>query len=334
MAQNTTFSNKWMKVSIKVIFFVFLAMIFNISFAQKDNVSSEKIEMEEVFDEEVEIERKRFNQSDYDRLKSAVDLIEVMEQKRLQADSSTFGEGYGVEKGDSYTIYNYDSIAGTGTYSERQRGSGGIHTGDGVLPENRQNIGQKEFQRRLNTDRRRNSRKDVQREHLKNKEDLQKDNLRDRKQNTEGGEGFFKLLLIILVGGILAFAVYMLFLKTPIEGGSYKILYDQELNPESIKLTELELKIKALKKANDFRGAIRLYFAWVIKELSDKDFIDWRKRKTNSNYSFEVSDKPFHKAFELAVKNYEFIWYGKYEIGKTDFELIEKEFLNLINRIK
>lgn len=323
-----------MKVSIKFIFSVFLAMIFNISFAQKDYVLPKEIETEETFAEEVEIERKRFNQSDYDSLKSAVDLIEVMEQKRLQADSSTFGEGYGVEKGDSYTIYNYDSIGGTGTYSERQRGSGGVNAGDGVLPENRQNGGHKEFQRRHNTDRRRNSRKDVQRENLKNKEDLHKDNPRDRKRNPEGGAGFFKLLLIILVGGILAFAVYMLFLKTPMEGESHKILYDQELNPESIKLTELELKIKASKKANDFRGATRLYFAWVIKELSDKGFIDWRKRKTNYNYLLEVSDKPFHKAFELAVKNYEFIWYGKYEIGKTDFELIEKEFLNLIKGIK
>ena len=323
-----------MKVSIKFIFSVFLAMIFNISFAQKDYVPPKEIETEETFAEEVEIERKRFNQSDYDSLKSAVDLIEVMEQKRLQADSSTFGEGYGVEKGDSYTIYNYDSIGGTGTYSERQRGSGGVNAGDGVLPENRQNGGHKEFQRRHNTDSRRNSRKDVQRENLKNKEDLHKDNPRDRKRNPEGGAGFFKLLLIILVGGILAFAVYMLFLKTPMEGESHKILYDQELNPESIKLTELELKIKASKKANDFRGATRLYFAWVIKELSDKGFIDWRKRKTNYNYLLEVSDKPFHKAFELAVKNYEFIWYGKYEIGKTDFELIEKEFLNLIKGIK
>ncbi|MFT4900695.1 MAG: hypothetical protein ACI9U0_002502 [Flavobacteriales bacterium] len=331
-----------MKVNIKFIFSVFLAMIINISFAQKEHVLPVEVDTEEVFAEEVEIERKRFNQSDYDSLKNAVDLIEVMEEKRLKADSSTFGEGYGVEKGDSYTIYNYDSISGTGIYSERQRGSGGVNAGDGVLPENRQNGGHKEFQRRHNNDRRRNSRKDVQREYLKNKEDLHKDNPREefekkereRKRNSGGGAGFFKLVLIILIGGILAFAVYMLFLKTPMEGESHKILYDQELNPESIKLTELELKIKASKKANDFRGATRLYFAWVIKELSDRDFIDWRKRKTNSNYLLEVSDKPFHKAFELAVKNYEFIWYGKYEIGKTDFELIEKEFLNLINRIK
>ena len=192
-----------MKVNIKFIFSVFLAMIINISFAQKDHVLPVEVDTEEVFAEEVEIERKRFNQSDYDSLKNAVDLIEVMEEKRLKADSSTFGEGYGVEKGDSYTIYNYDSISGTGIYSERQRGSGGVNAGDGVLPENRQNGGHKEFQRRHNNDRRRNSRKDVQREYLKNKEDLHKDNPReefekmfDRKLYREvrkkwGAEGVF-----------------------------------------------------------------------------------------------------------------------------------------------
>ena len=105
------------------------------------------------------------------------------------------------------------------------------------------------------------------------------------------------------------------------------------MNPDSVQLSELEIKIKKAKESNNYRVATRLYFVWIIKELSDKSYITWKRRKTNYHYHLEVEGKPFSEDFGISVKNYEFIWYGKYEISREEFTVVEKHFKRLIKKI-
>lgn len=306
--------------------------------------------VEEVYEEAAEdyilikdqYEEKSFDSLRYEELKEDVDLIEEMEQKRLKEDSSQFGEGYGVEKGDSYTIYRYDSISGRSYYSERYRGSGERNIKDGVQPGAREYSKRKQFQRRKSHDRIENRKREIRDQKLKKKkeknykDDPRAEKIDDPKAKSKTGasDGFFKFLLIIIIAVILGGAAYMLFVDGPVEGGSSKILYDQEMNPDAVKLSELEIKINSAKEVNDFRSATRLYFVWVIKELSDKGFIQWKKRKTNYHYLLEVKSQSFSSEFEMGIKNYEFIWYGKYEVSSEEFELIENHFKELISNIK
>ena len=273
-------------------------------------------------------DKKEFNPEEYQKLKEEVDLIEEMEQKKLHEDSSQFGVGYGVEKGDNYTIYTYDSIKGRGYYSEKHRGSGANNPNDGVQPDARKNTKRKEYQRRTSQERLENRKRQIEKNRLKRK----KEENRGLGEINNGG-GFFKFILIVIIAIILGAAAYMLFIKSPLEGSSTKILYDEKLNPNSVKLSELEIKIKRAKESEDYRYATRLYFVWVIKELSDKDLINWKKRKTNYHYQLELEGKPFAEDFEIAVKNYEFIWYGKYDILLDEFIVVEKYFKQLISKI-
>jgi hypothetical protein len=286
--------------------------------------------------------KKAFKKEAYDKIKEEVELIEKMAQKTLKEDSSNFGLGYGVERGGDYVIYSYDSITGQEMYVEKQRGSGSRNAGDGVHPDARSyQKNRKEFRRRSSFKSERNRRENVNKRDLKRKESTWRDSPRgdrDRKYNDKSSvsisDDFFKLLFILIIAVILGYAAFMLFLNNPVGGDSHKILYDQEMNPERVQLSELERKINSAKDNNDFRGATRLYFIWVIKELSDRRYIFWKKRKTNYNYLLEVQKQNFQNEFERAVKNYEFIWYGKYEIGKMDFDEIEKHFKGLIVEIK
>lgn len=321
-----------MKGNIKII--LILVCFFSAGYAQEEEVEFFNVE-------ETSVDKKTFNKSEYERIKNEVDLIEEMEQKRLEEDSSEFGLGYGVEKGDNYVIWEYDSITGTINTKEYHRGSGEKNTRDGVQPDARRYERRKEYERRTASERTENRRRQIEKSRLKRSEKEKKSRPRPEekeefnKQSDASLNGsFFKFLLIIVIAGILGFAGYMLFTKGPMEGGSHKILYDQEMNPEAVQLSELEKKIIASKTKKDFRSATRLYFVWVIKELSDRGFIQWKKRKTNYHYQIEVQSQSFFADFKEAVKSYEFIWYGKYEINETDFNVIEAHFKSLINKIK
>ncbi len=322
---------------------IIICLVFGISSRAQSTINIDEAieefshELEDVEVVEEEIEKKEFDSETYQKLKEDVDLIEEMEQKRLQADSSQFGVGYGVEQGDDYVIYHFDTVSGTGTYIENHRGSGERNIGDGVQPDAREYKKRKAFHRRAARERGENRRRDIDKEKLKRQKEKERPEEEEKEKtknsSNNSGDGFFKFLLIIIIAGVLGAAVYFLFLNAPVEGNSAKIFYDQEMNPEAVQLSELEIKINAAKDEKDYRSATRLYFVWVIKELSDKGYIQWKKRKTNYNYLLETEGKPFHKDFESAVKNYEFIWYGKYELKEADFNVIENHFKNLINKI-
>ena len=284
---------------------------------------------------------KAFKNEAYEKIKEEVDLIEKMAQKTLKEDSSNFGLGYGVERGGDYVVYSYDSLTGQEMYVEKQRGSGARNEGDGVHPDARSyQKNRKEFRRRSSSKSERNRRENVHKSDLKRKESSWRDSPRgereekyNEKSSVSISDDFLKLLLILIIAVILGYAAFMLFLNGPVGGDSHKILYDQEMNPNRVKLSELERKINSVKEKDDFRGATRLYFIWVIKKLSDRGYIFWKKRKTNYNYLLEVQKQNFYNEFERAVKNYEFIWYGKYEISKTEFDAMEKHFKSLILEI-
>ena len=137
-------------------------------------------------------------------------------------------------------------------------------------------------------------------------------------------------LIAIIYGGVCL----MLFNYSSNQGFEKKNFYRHKKEPNSIKISELEIKKKRAKESDDFRLATRLYFVWVIKELSDKGYIQWRKRKTNYNYQTEVIGESFAKDFGISIKNYELIWYGKYNIIIDDFKVIERNFKLLIDKIR
>ena len=84
---------------------------------------------------------------------------------------------------------------------------------------------------------------------------------------------------------------------------------------------------------DDFRGAIRLYFIFIIKGLSEKEWIRWEKKKTNFSYLIEMRGKPQHESFSEAVSIYELVWYGNYSVKKEDFNSLEPRFKSLLNNI-
>lgn len=85
--------------------------------------------------------------------------------------------------------------------------------------------------------------------------------------------------------------------------------------------------ILASVNKKDFRKAIRLHFLKLLKELSDRNLIQWKIDKTNNDYSVELNNSIYSKQFKELASLYEFVWYG-------DFQLEENKYTSMLQLFK
>ena len=163
---------------------------------------------------------------------------------------------------------------------------------------------------------------------------FQRTNRKNNNVSLGGGMGLFQYLLFGLLTVLLAFLIYQLFMKASFDAKGSKVVDRfEELAPTQIPKSELELLLEKAIANDDFRGAIRLYFIFIIKRLSEKEWIKWEKKKTNFSYVIEMRGKPQYDSFNDAVSIYELVWYGNYRVRKEDFSSLEPKFKSLLNSL-
>ena len=89
----------------------------------------------------------------------------------------------------------------------------------------------------------------------------------------------------------------------------------------------------SLVKENNYRLAIRYYYLWLLKTLSQEDLIAYDVEKTNSDYYREIKNKHTKKEFSYASYLYNHIWYGEFDIDETQFEKAKKAFTQLLRTL-
>jgi len=170
--------------------------------------------------------------------------------------------------------------------------------------------------------------------HPKEEQERQRRNRNRSSNSSGGGMGFLQYLLFGLLAVLLAFLIYQLFMKTSFDDKGAKLTADfEELAPTQIPKSELEILLEKALANNDFREAIRIYFIFIIKDLSEKEWIRWEKKKTNFSYLIEMRSRSQYGPFNEAVSIYELVWYGNYSVNKEDFKLLEPRFKSLLNSL-
>lgn len=86
--------------------------------------------------------------------------------------------------------------------------------------------------------------------------------------------------------------------------------------------------------AQDYRLAIRLMFLRLLKNLSDRNLIQYRQGKTNLEYLSQLFSTGYYNDFFRLTRNYEYAWYGKFDVGTDAFKTIKKDFENFDERLK
>lgn len=150
-----------------------------------------------------------------------------------------------------------------------------------------------------------------------------------------GGLSILQGLLIVIGVILVAFLVYYLFMRFREDGSGAMVTIDfDEMTPSEIPKTELERRLDAALAKGDYREAIRIYFIFIIKDLSNNNWIKWEKKKTNISYLMEMRSRPQYELFNKSVSIFEVVWYGNYTIDKESFNQIEPTFKNLLDSIK
>ena len=143
---------------------------------------------------------------------------------------------------------------------------------------------------------------------------------------------FLRILPYILLG-VLLFLIVRFFIKA----NTRSLIYNQK-NPNIVSLSEEERIIKnediqqLIKDAlaqHNYRLAIRYYYLYILKLLSEKELIDWQRQKTNDDYILELSNSQLKTPFSQATLLYDYIWYGEFDIDQTRYAKAERVFATL-----
>jgi hypothetical protein len=148
----------------------------------------------------------------------------------------------------------------------------------------------------------------------------------------------WRALLIIILAALVIFLIYWIIKnKKPSDKKVVQEVIDLEWNPEIITKTELELRLDEALNTKNYRECVRIYFTFILKELIRKNWIHWKKDKTNHDYLLEMTGKPNRHLFFEAVRIYDIIWYGEYEIDEAVYNQIQpmlKEYYKLLQEDK
>jgi len=85
--------------------------------------------------------------------------------------------------------------------------------------------------------------------------------------------------------------------------------------------------------AGDYRLAIRLMFLRLLKQLSQKKIIEYKQERTNFDYLSQLHATGFYNDFFRLTRNYEYTWYGKFEVSGETFGIIKSEFENFDRKL-
>lgn len=97
---------------------------------------------------------------------------------------------------------------------------------------------------------------------------------------------------------------------------------------------DIKKLIATAKENADFRLATRYYFLQLLKELKDQNFIDYQAEKTDQSYLLELQNTTYANNFKEAMRFYEYVWYGDFEVNQAQFLKIEAHFYQLFDQLK
>ena len=113
-----------------------------------------------------------------------------------------------------------------------------------------------------------------------------------------------------------------------------KQIIDLEQAVDEIEESDLERLLRESLEGTDYKMAIRVYYLMIIKGLSDKELIKWKKDKTNRTYVREMKKSDYYDQFKQITRDFEKAWFGEDEVKQSDFQRLQPNFQSFVNIIK
>ncbi|MBW7868747.1 MAG: DUF4129 domain-containing protein [Brumimicrobium sp.] len=146
----------------------------------------------------------------------------------------------------------------------------------------------------------------------------------------------FRIFSILLVGVVLYFLIRFLLQKN---GNWIFTKKGIGIDPETEDITEnihvinFPTLIGKYEQLEDYRTAVRYWFLYVLKSMTDKDLIEWDPEKTNRDYMQLLLGSKYHRDFQELARIFDYIWYGKREINQADYVNYKSKYQRVLHNL-
>jgi len=140
------------------------------------------------------------------------------------------------------------------------------------------------------------------------------------------------LVIVVLFLGILAWYL----LQNNIVGRNSSVIAEkanEETIGENIFDINYQKEIEKAINGGDYRLAVRLMFLRLLKQLSQKRIIEYKQERTNFDYLSQLYSTGYYNDFFRLTRNYEYTWYGKFDVSRETFGIIKNEFENFDRKL-
>jgi hypothetical protein len=138
--------------------------------------------------------------------------------------------------------------------------------------------------------------------------------------------GVMDVLYLIL--GMLGVGVLFYFL---FKGRQYSALSKGDVtwgevftNPADIANEQFVTWMESAEASADYNEAIKYLYLWCIRQMDVKNFIHYRPEFTNRQVLNKLSNPEVKSVFHEVAKNFEFVWYGHFEINASDYNALKQ----------
>lgn len=151
--------------------------------------------------------------------------------------------------------------------------------------------------------------------------------------------GTLRLFFIVLVIVIFAIIIFFLlgirlkglfFFSRKVTGADIAF----NAHSDDIHDTRLDDLLKMLIHHGAWREATRILYLISLRELNKHQLIAWSNSKTNKDYYYELKDPSLKRIFRQAALNYEYAWYGQFQVEDHHFETIRMVFEDMKQQIQ
>lgn len=141
-------------------------------------------------------------------------------------------------------------------------------------------------------------------------------------------------MILKIIAGIIVLSVIYLITKSVLnkEGNwifgrvaDKKVIHHEDIE-KNLKNIDFKKLLNETIANGDLRLAVRYYYLWTLKEMSNKQIIEWNPEKTNSDYLYEIKSEKLKTEFEYLSYLYNYVWYGEFEMDEVHFEEVKKSF--------
>ena len=146
---------------------------------------------------------------------------------------------------------------------------------------------------------------------------------------------FQTLLWIIIIGGFVTFLIMYLYNSNVGIFRKTNVISEEDGFSETRDIFSInyQREIDRSVEAGNYRLAVRLMFLRLLKHLSDRNIIQYKPGNTNLDYLTQMQTGTMYGEFFRLTRNYEYCWYGQFEIDREKFEVIKKDFDNFDRKL-